>query len=97
MRSGKRLGLLGSDLLMISAVKQNESKESSKPSKSNKSSKSNRKCKRGSNRESNRDVLTSSPFSPSLFECLYESVDKKLVLFETGDGHLVAVDASKLI
>lgn len=31
------------------------------------------------------------------FDRLYESRDEKLVLFETRDGHLVAIDASKLI
>lgn len=30
-------------------------------------------------------------------DCLYESKDEKLVLFETKEGHLVAVDASKLV
>lgn len=32
----------------------------------------------------------------SSFECLYESDDGKLVLFETDEGHLVAVDSSRL-
>lgn len=31
------------------------------------------------------------------FDRLYESRDEKLVLFETRDGHLVAIDSSKLI
>ena len=31
------------------------------------------------------------------FERLYESCDEKLVLFETRDGHLVAVDSSRLV
>ena len=33
----------------------------------------------------------------SEIECLYASKDEKLVLFETKEGHLVAVGASKLV
>ena len=32
---------------------------------------------------------------PSAFAMLYESCDKRLCLFESRDGHLVAADASK--
>ncbi len=34
---------------------------------------------------------------PSTFGLLYESKDDKLVLFETREGHLVAIDSSKLV
>lgn len=34
--------------------------------------------------------------APSTFQVLYESRDKRLCLFESRDGHLSAVDASKL-
>lgn len=35
--------------------------------------------------------------SLSDIDCLYESKDEKLAVFETKEGHLVAVDASKLV
>lgn len=31
------------------------------------------------------------------FSCLYASRDERLLLFEDGDGHLVAVDSSRLV
>ena len=34
---------------------------------------------------------------PSTFSLLYESRDNRLCLFETRDGHLTAVDASRLV
>lgn len=37
------------------------------------------------------------PIDPSTFGLLYESKDDRLVLFETREGHLVAIDSSKLV
>lgn len=36
------------------------------------------------------------PKLPGAFQMLYESRDRRLCLFETREGHLAAVDASKL-
>ena len=49
--------------------------------------------KRGEQRLSQRAAAS----VPARIACIYEGEDDRLCLFETHDGHLIAVDASRLV
>ena len=41
--------------------------------------------------------LAASPSLPGTFEMLYQSNDGRLCLFQTDDGHISAVDSSRMV